>query len=279
MNHAPTRNAGDETNVSEKAVLFVDDEASILASLKRLLRKEPYTVHTAESGAKGLELLESTAVQLVVSDQRMPEMNGTQFLHEVKQRYPDTLRIVLSGYAEAAAIVDAINEGEVYRFIGKPWNEDDLRSTIRQALEHYDVVLENRALQEQSAHQLKELQRLNRMLEGSVEVRTRSLQMSQEMLECLPMMVVGVSQEQELMLVNRAARERIDTLAGVLPGTDIEDFLPPEAVEAIRSCLFESAIEDFDFDWDGRRLGARPAPLGGEHSPRGCVLLLKEETE
>lgn len=265
--------------MAEKAVLFVDDEAAILASIKRLLRKEPYTVYTAVGGAAGLELLQEKDIQVVVSDQRMPEMSGTQFLHQVKEQYPDTVRIVLSGYAEAAAIVDAINEGEVYRFIGKPWNEEDLRSTIRQALEHYDIVQENRALQEQSTHQLKELQRLNRMLEGSVEARTRSLQMSQEVLECLPLMVVGVSQEQELILVNRAAREKLAPLSGVLPGTGIEEFLPRVAVEAIRSCLHQTCVEEFDFEWHGCRLGARPAPLGDPNAPRGCVLLLKEETE
>lgn len=265
--------------VTEKAVLFVDDEPAILASIKRLLRKEPYSVYTADGGAAGLALLREKEIQVVVSDQRMPEMSGTQFLHAVKERYPDTLRIVLSGFAEAATIVDAINEGEVWRFIGKPWNEEDLRSTIRQAFEHYDIVLENRSLQQQSNEQLKELQRLNRMLEGSVEARTRSLQMSQEVLECLPLMVVGISQEQELILVNREAGRRLEPLAGILPGTNIDEILPASAVTAIRSCLLETRIEDFEFEWAGRRFGARPVPLGEENAPRGCVLLLREESE
>ena len=106
--------------MAEQAVLAVDDEKSILNSLRRSLRKEPYKLFTAESGAEGLEILAAKEIQMVVSDQRMPNRSGTEFLSQVKKLYPDTVRVVLSGYAEAEAIVDSINRGEVFRFIGKP---------------------------------------------------------------------------------------------------------------------------------------------------------------
>lgn len=261
--------------MDEKSVLFVDDEAHILTSLKRLLRKEPYKVHTAEGGKAGLELLAENPVQMVVSDQRMPEMSGTQFLHQVKLLYPDTVRIVLSGYAEAASIVDAINEGEVYRFIGKPWKDEELRLTIRQGLEHYDIVQENRRLHEQSARQLEQLTLLNHQLEGSVEDRTRSLQFSQDVLESLPLMVLGISQDEELILTNNRARNDIEPLSHMIPGTAIEDILPEDAVAAVRSCLTSTRYEQFTFEWEGQSLEAQPAQLGNEAAPRGCVLLLR----
>lgn len=265
--------------MSEHAVLFVDDESHVLTSLKRALRKEPYRIHTAPGGRAGLEVLAEHPVQLVVSDQRMPEMSGTRFLEQVKALYPDTIRIVLSGYAEAAAIVEAINQGGVYRFIGKPWQDDELRLTIRQCLEHFDIVAENERLQEQSALHLQQLEQLNRMLEGSVEVRTRSLQLSQEILESLPLAVMGISQEEEIVLTNGTARTRIQPLTGMIPGTLIEDILPEAAVRAIRSCLTESLVEEFEFDWGESRYLARPSKLGGRESPRGCVLLLKGPAE
>lgn len=260
----------------EKSVLFVDDESHILTSLKRLLRKEPYRVHTAVGGAAGLEVLAANEIQMVVSDQRMPEMTGTQFLQKVKESYPDTVRLVLSGYAEAGAIVDAINTGEVYRFIGKPWEDESLKLTLRQCLEHYDMIQENRRLTEQSARQLAELQRLNQLLAGSVESRTRSLQFSQEVLESLPRMVLGISQEEEIVLTNGSARAGLPALAGLMPGADIREVLPPEAVAAIRGRLADPALGSFQFEWEGRRLTAEPARLGSDAAPRGCILLLED---
>ncbi len=260
-----------------KAVLFVDDERPILNSLRRLLRREPYTVHTAESGEEGLALLAEHEVQMVVSDQRMPGMTGTQFLQKVKQGWPDTVRVVLSGYAEADAIVAAINQGEVYRFVGKPWKDASLKATIIQCLEHWDMVQENRRLTEQSNRQVAELQRLNAMLEGSVEFRTRSLQLSQEMLERLPEMVLGISADGEILLTNERARAEFADLRALLPGSDIAEVLPPEVAAAVRRSLADGRADAFGFTWQDRRLRARPALLGPVEEPRGCVLVLGEE--
>lgn len=262
--------------MAEQAVLAVDDEKSILNSLRRTLRKEPYKLFTAESGAEGLEILAANEIQMVVSDQRMPNMSGTEFLSQVKKLYPDTVRVVLSGYAEAEAIVDSINRGEVFRFIGKPWEEDDLKGIIKQGLAHHDLVIQNRELSEQTKHQLVELERLNNLLADSVEERTRSLQFSQEVLEHLPLIVLGISQEEELVMTNETARRQLKPLHGMMPGTDIEDILPPEAVKNIRHCLTSSKIEEFDFQWDEKSLHGRPSRLGTEENPRGCVVLLEE---
>ena len=123
-------------------ILCVDDEANVLKSLKRLFLDEDYEILTAESGSEGLVLLEQRQqpVQVVISDYRMPEMDGVAFFKEVHDRWPDTVRIVLSGYADTAAVVAAINEGQVYRFIPKPWNDDELKVTIAKAVDLYFLV-------------------------------------------------------------------------------------------------------------------------------------------
>jgi len=124
-------------------VLCVDDEVNILRSLKRLLRKEDYRLLTASSGEQGLEILKENAVNLVISDQRMPGMSGIEFLARVKEEYPDIIRAILSGYTEVDAIMDSINRGHIYKFLLKPWNDQNLILDIRQALEHCDLIQSN----------------------------------------------------------------------------------------------------------------------------------------
>ena len=127
-------------------ILIVDDEENILHSLKRLFRKEEYDILTAKSGAEGLEILDSHDIDLIISDLRMPIMNGVEFLAEAKRRAPDALRIMLTGHADIKAMLDAIDQGEVYRFLLKPWNDDELKLSIKQALEFYYVQKENKSL-------------------------------------------------------------------------------------------------------------------------------------
>ena len=118
---------------AQETLLIVDDEAGILSALKRLLRRDGYNILTAESPAVAFDLLARNAVQVIVSDQRMPEMSGTEFLSRVKQLYPETIRIVLSGYTDLQSVTDAINRGAIYRFLTKPWDDEALRVQIREA--------------------------------------------------------------------------------------------------------------------------------------------------
>ncbi len=128
----------------ERTLLLVDDEAGILAALRRMLRNEGYRVLTAASAREGLEILARNEVQVILSDQRMPEMTGTEFLGRVKQLHPDTVRIVLSGYAELESIIEAVNQGAIYKFLIKPWDDDLLRGHIRDAFRYHDAVLKPR---------------------------------------------------------------------------------------------------------------------------------------
>lgn len=262
--------------MTDQAVLLVDDEVQILSALRRLLRREPYQVFTAGSGAEGLEILANNSIQMVVSDQRMPQMTGAEFLQKARVANPDTIRVMLSGYAEPEAILSSINQGEVFRFIAKPWNDDELKTTIRQCLEHHQIVEENRKLTEQSAWQFKQLENLNRLLQSSVDERTRSLQFSQDVLELLPLSVLGISQEQEIVLTNDTARRTFEPLRDLIPGVDIGDVLPPGAVDRIRSCITTTECEAFDFEWESRRYRARPRRIGAPDAPRGLVLTVEE---
>ena len=128
------------------AILFVDDEENILSALVRLFRKEDYEIVTAASGLDALKIMEEKDVSLVVSDNRMPGMSGIDLLARAREISPDTMRIMLTGYSDLEAAISAINKGEVYRFITKPWNDEELKFTVRQSLEHRGLVLRNRTL-------------------------------------------------------------------------------------------------------------------------------------
>ncbi|MBT8340723.1 MAG: response regulator [Desulfatitalea sp.] len=126
--------------MTRHAVLLVDDEKNVLNALERSLRKLPITLMTATSGAEGLKLLSAREVSLVVSDYRMPNMDGITFLKQVNERHPHTLTIMLTGQAEMSVAMQAINEAGVYKFILKPWNDEDLRITLVRALESIDLA-------------------------------------------------------------------------------------------------------------------------------------------
>jgi response regulator RpfG family c-di-GMP phosphodiesterase len=155
------------------AVLFVDDEENILSALVRLFRKEDYELFTATSGAEGLKMVEEREISLVISDQRMPGMTGVDFLARVKEISPDTVRVMLTGYADLEATIAAINKGEVYRFITKPWNDEDLKLTVRQSLDYRDLVLKNRSLTRAVKKQYEILQALEKDYPG-ISTVTRS---------------------------------------------------------------------------------------------------------
>jgi len=156
-------------------VLFVDDEVNILKALQRLLRHGPWTVLTASRPQEALELLDRAEAQVVVSDQRMPDMSGVDFLAAVRERHPDVVRMMLTGYTEMTIAVEAINKGEIYRLITKPWNDEELKATLRQAFDHYDLKQEIRRLNQITREQNFKLQDMNRNLEEKVRERTKQL--------------------------------------------------------------------------------------------------------
>jgi diguanylate cyclase (GGDEF)-like protein len=127
----------------EKALLFVDDEPNILQSLRRLFEDDSYTIYTASSGKEALEILSKTPIQVIISDQRMPNMTGAEFLTQVKKLYPMTVRIILSGFSDFNALKDAINNGAIYKFINKPWDIDILKTLVEDAFQHNMPTADN----------------------------------------------------------------------------------------------------------------------------------------
>jgi response regulator RpfG family c-di-GMP phosphodiesterase len=157
-------------------ILCVDDETSILSALKRVFRTQGFTVFTANSGQEGLAVLEKEAVDVVVSDMRMPGMDGAQFLEQVFSRWPSTKRILLTGYADATSTIAAINQGKIWRYVGKPWNDGELILTVQQALAHRHLMEENARLTTLTQQQNEELITLNAGLEQKVAQRNAELQ-------------------------------------------------------------------------------------------------------
>ena len=126
--------------MEKRTVLFVDDEEKILSSLKRSLLDEPYDTLFANSGKEALEILEQKKVHVLVTDMRMPEMLGIDLLRIVKEKYPNIVRIVLSGFTQITTLLTAVDQGDIYKYITKPWNlEEEFKPTIRQAVEYYNI--------------------------------------------------------------------------------------------------------------------------------------------
>lgn len=164
-------------------VLVVDDEAGILSALKRLFRPVGYKVLTAESGAAALEILAAEHVDLIISDMRMPGMTGAQFLAQAKAGYPDIVRILLTGYSEVDSTIAAINEGGIYHYLPKPWDEHDLLLTVKRALEQQQLKNEAQRLTQIVLRQNEELSAFNANLEQQVVARTEEIRQTVLFLE------------------------------------------------------------------------------------------------
>jgi two-component system response regulator HupR/HoxA len=141
--------------MANRTILFVDDEEKVLKSLQRGLMDEPYNLLFATSGKEALKILESNEVNIIVTDMRMPEMSGLELLRIVKEKYPKIVRLVLSGYTQVTTLLTAINQGEIFKFITKPWRlEEEFKSVLQQAVDYYNLRNErDELLKELAKHQ------------------------------------------------------------------------------------------------------------------------------
>ncbi|EAT15424.1 response regulator [Desulfuromonas acetoxidans] len=223
-------------------ILFVDDEANVLKSLRRLfLDEEDYDILTASSGMEGLEIIkENNDILVIISDYRMPEMTGVEFLAQATQLLPHSIRIVLSGYADTAAVVEAINIGHIYKFIPKPWDDDQLRIDIHNAVETVLLDKKNRQLSDALEKRNKELKELNSGLEKEVEKRTASLrlrsqvlQLAQEILDSLPIAVLGIDLEDQIVQINQQGIDLLADEGEILLGASVKSTFPPGLMELV----------------------------------------------
>ena len=262
-----------------RTLLLVDDEENILAALKRLLRRDGYQILTATSARQGFELLAAHPVGVIVSDQRMPEMCGTEFLGKVKEIYPHTIRIVLSGYTDLQSITNAINQGAIYKFLTKPWEDDLLRENIQKAFEYFELGSEK-------GHVLAELDSLNTQLDkANRQLKKRDddksmeasrnlniLQVSQEILERLPVGVVGVGEDGLIAMANNMANQLFAQGGGALQGSIAAERLPGELLACLDGpCDDTGKIECVLAD--GRRVEFWCYRMGAASQARGRVFV------
>lgn len=160
----PSNQAQAATVTVPYSLLLVDDEPNILKAIHRVFRQENYQIQTASNADEALKILSTCAVHIVITDYKMPGMDGAELLKRIKAAWPETIRIMLTGHADTGAVMGAINEGAVYKFILKPWNDDDLRVTVALALEQYDLIRRNRALQQDNAKKTKEIHALAKLV-------------------------------------------------------------------------------------------------------------------
>jgi len=216
----------------QRTLLLVDDEENIVAALKRLLRRDGYQILTAHSAAEGLLRLAEHDVDVIVSDQRMPGMTGVEFLRRAKELYPDTVRIVLSGYTELQSIIDAVNEGAIYRFLTKPWDDQRLREHVAEAFRQKSLADDNRRLTQQVASANGELETLNQRL-AQLLARQReqtallgaSADGARGMLDDLPAAVLGVDPNGLVAYANLAAERLLANGVGLV-GRQLPEVLP-----------------------------------------------------
>jgi two-component system NtrC family sensor kinase len=269
--------------IEPNCILCIDDEPNVLRSLTRLFLDDRYEILTASSAADGLSILDRAGpVPVVISDYRMPGMNGVEFLSEVRKRWPETVRIVLSGYADTAAVVSAINEGQIYRFIAKPWNDDELRAAVASSLERYDLGRQNVELSAELRRKNAELMALNRDLELRVAERMEALTTQNRLLieslgtlDNLPTAIVGIHPCGTVFHYNRKAMSRLADCGGPVIGANRLDVLTAG----------QNRLVDEVLDMDRKTAGEAASAADGQdwavlmrNSPAGdCVILIVHE--
>lgn len=258
----------------KRTLLLVDDEQNIVSALKRLLRRDDYQILTAYSGQEGLDVLSANAVDVIVSDQRMPGMIGADFLRAAKDLYPETIRIMLSGYTELQSVTDAVNEGAIYKFLTKPWDDDQLRGHIAEAFRLKEIADDNERLNLELRTANYALAATNRKMEEVLRQKQQqitrdeiSLNVARELLQFVPLAVLGLDDEGMVAFVNGAAdsvfRER-----GALLGNEASLVLP----ELFPSGL--APVGTIEADIDGHRYQVVAHSMGAKSASSGCLITL-----
>ena len=267
--------------MSQYAILCVDDEENILSALERVFFEiENYEIITANSGEKGLEILKERPVDLIMSDQRMPGMSGTEFLKKARSLSPDSIRIVLSGFADFDTVTQAINEGEIYRLIQKPWEDSELLSVVKDCLEKHTLICENKKLQEEIKRQNEDLKTFNLQLEEKVKERTQELSLrnqvlalSQEMLHQVSTAIIGVSSDEIIVLINKQAQDICESNGKPLIGKTIEEIFSEDVANGVRETFRVQKLHTIEnVNCNHHQVSIRCMPLAGQYADKGAIL-------
>ncbi len=267
--------------MSDSTILCVDDEENVLKSLKRLFLEEDWELLTADSGELGLEILKEREVHLIIADFRMPEMTGVEFLKEANAIRPEAIRIILSGFADVDAIVRAINEGEIYKFISKPWNDEELKLAVRRSLEQFELIQENSGLNEKIGAQNEELRTLNENLEAKAQERTAALQLrnqalslAQDILEQLPIGIVGISMGEEIVLINSEMISIFGLIGKPVLGMQMGECFPEPVQKFIKATLQTGNSRELEeYRHNGRILSLTTRVIDDFKEPKGVMLV------
>ncbi|RCS59213.1 EAL domain-containing protein [Parvibium lacunae] len=265
---------------NQPTLLLLDDEPNILAALKRALRRDGYVIFATTDPEEAFQILAANRIDVVVSDQRMPLMSGTEFLKKVKDLHPKTMRMVLSGYTEVQSITEAINQGAIYKFLTKPWDDEQLRANIAEAFRRLNIETENERLQAALETANQSLIHLNHTLEKRVEEKTEQaardlefLRITQEMLDTLPMGIIGIDNNDMIATANETAYCWLSRGEGLV-GELILNVLPINLVHEIMKFRVGEKTE-----WSGWQI-IQHAPCKvtlrrmGKHSQAEGMLLL-----
>ena len=225
--------------MSDPLIICVDDEPNILNAMKRSLRKEPFILKTASSGEEGLRLVQQEDPDIIISDYRMPGMTGIEFLREVKALHPSTITMILSGFADASVILESFNEGQVFRFLTKPWTDDDLKMAIRQCLIHRDLAARHDKTVEQLTARHQELAAINETLGESLARKDRSVSLLQQLLAMTLTPILGLEHDGTVVAANAAAMGMLQKSQHEIVGVPFGTVLPHEVVGAINQVLAE----------------------------------------
>ncbi|MRW86707.1 EAL domain-containing protein [Pseudoduganella sp. FT26W] len=262
----------------QRRLLLVDDEANIVSALKRLLRPDGYEIHTANCGEQGLEMLAQHQIDVIISDQRMPGLSGADFLRQARTLRPDTIRIMLSGYTELQSVTDAVNEGAIYKFLTKPWNDDQLRTHLRDAFHLKEIADDNARLHMEVRNANHELASANRRMEQLLHQMQRqidrdeiSLGVARDLLQQLPLPVIGLDDDGMIAFINGAAG-RLFQRSGALLGNEaclvLPELFPDPA--CLPPARHHAAI-------GGRRYSVTAYPMGLHSASRGSLITLSLE--
>lgn len=262
-----------------RTLLLVDDEDNIVSSLRRLLRRDGYKIITASGGEEGLRRLAEHEVDVIVSDQRMPGMTGVEFLHRAKALYPNTVRMVLSGYTELQSIIDAVNEGAIYKFLTKPWDDERLRGHVAEAFRQKELADENRRLAQQVETANADLAELNSRLEqllsqqrAHADMLTASAGSMRQLVEELPAALAAIDPDGQIVFVNREAAERLPGAGGWI-GRNVRDTWPPALVTSALSN--DTAPTEAQFD--GHRFCITKRRLPSSSTSQSVLLLFNPQ--